>query len=143
MLSDQHLRRPTKAKLILVSATSSVLALTVLAAPTPTRAGAVAIPAVPPEPIPRTGNPRTSTPSVDERAGPRPALTDDPGREDRPDGPAERIDVDADTSLITDNLLGSVLSGGGSTPTPNTPEPGPTWSTATSRPRSRPGSASR
>ncbi|MBZ5737045.1 glycoside hydrolase family 3 protein [Nocardioides mangrovi] len=35
---------------------------------------------------------------------------------------AERIDVDADTSLITDNYLGSVLSGGGSVPDPNTPE---------------------
>jgi beta-glucosidase len=35
---------------------------------------------------------------------------------------AERIDVDADPSLITDNLLGSVLSGGGSVPDPNTPE---------------------
>jgi beta-glucosidase len=33
---------------------------------------------------------------------------------------AERIDVDADPSLITKNYLGSVLSGGGSTPTPNT-----------------------
>ncbi|RYB95402.1 glycoside hydrolase family 3 protein [Nocardioides oleivorans] len=33
---------------------------------------------------------------------------------------AERIDVDADTSLITTNGLGSILSGGGSTPTPNT-----------------------
>ncbi|MDF1602816.1 glycoside hydrolase family 3 protein [Nocardioides sp. YIM 152315] len=35
---------------------------------------------------------------------------------------AERIDVDADPSLVTDNLLGSVLSGGGSVPDPNTPE---------------------
>ncbi|SED41452.1 beta-glucosidase [Nocardioides exalbidus] len=35
---------------------------------------------------------------------------------------AERIDVDADTSLITTNGLGSILSGGGSTPTPNTAE---------------------
>jgi beta-glucosidase len=35
---------------------------------------------------------------------------------------AERVDVDADTSLITTNALGSVLSGGGSVPTPNTPE---------------------
>ncbi|MEP9364451.1 glycoside hydrolase family 3 protein [Nocardioides sp. CN2-186] len=34
---------------------------------------------------------------------------------------AERIDVDADPSLITTNLLGSVLSGGGSVPDPNTP----------------------
>jgi beta-glucosidase len=34
---------------------------------------------------------------------------------------AERIDVDADPSLITTNALGSVLSGGGSVPTPNTP----------------------
>lgn len=34
---------------------------------------------------------------------------------------AERIDVDADTSLITTYGLGSVLSGGGSVPTPNTP----------------------
>lgn len=33
---------------------------------------------------------------------------------------AERVDIDADTSLITTNGLGSVLSGGGSTPTPNT-----------------------
>src|SRR6478609_8929257 len=35
---------------------------------------------------------------------------------------AERVDVDADTSLITSNALGSVLSGGGSVPTPNTAE---------------------
>ncbi len=35
---------------------------------------------------------------------------------------AERIDVDADPSLITTYGLGSVLSGGGSTPTSNTPE---------------------
>jgi beta-glucosidase len=35
---------------------------------------------------------------------------------------AERIDVDADPSLITENYLGSVLSGGGSVPDPNTPE---------------------
>jgi beta-glucosidase len=35
---------------------------------------------------------------------------------------AERIDVDADPSLITTYALGSVLSGGGSVPTPNTPE---------------------
>src|SRR4051812_49272335 len=34
---------------------------------------------------------------------------------------AERIDVDADPSLITSYGLGSVLSGGGSVPTPNTP----------------------
>jgi beta-glucosidase len=33
---------------------------------------------------------------------------------------AERVDVDANPSLITTNLLGSILSGGGSTPTPNT-----------------------
>lgn len=33
---------------------------------------------------------------------------------------AERIDVDANPSLITTNYLGSILSGGGSTPTPNT-----------------------
>jgi beta-glucosidase len=35
---------------------------------------------------------------------------------------AERIDVDADASLITTYGLGSVLSGGGSTPAGNTPE---------------------
>jgi beta-glucosidase len=35
---------------------------------------------------------------------------------------AERIDVDADPSLITTNALGSVLSGGGSVPSDNTPE---------------------
>lgn len=35
---------------------------------------------------------------------------------------AERVDVDADPSLITRYALGSVLSGGGSTPTPNTPQ---------------------
>ncbi len=35
---------------------------------------------------------------------------------------AERVDVDADTSLITSNALGSVLSGGGSVPSPNTAE---------------------
>jgi beta-glucosidase len=35
---------------------------------------------------------------------------------------AERIDVDADPSLITRYALGSVLSGGGSAPTPNTPQ---------------------
>jgi len=35
---------------------------------------------------------------------------------------AERIDVDADPSLITTHGFGSILSGGGSTPTGNTPE---------------------
>ena len=35
---------------------------------------------------------------------------------------AERGAVDADTSKITTDHLGSLLSGGGSTPTPNTPE---------------------
>jgi beta-glucosidase len=35
---------------------------------------------------------------------------------------AERIDVDADPTLITTNALGSVLSGGGSVPAENTPE---------------------
>ncbi|WP_051246974.1 glycoside hydrolase family 3 protein [Nocardioides halotolerans] len=35
---------------------------------------------------------------------------------------AERVDVDADPSLITTHALGSILSGGGSTPTSNTPE---------------------
>ena len=35
---------------------------------------------------------------------------------------AERADVDADPSLITTNHLGSILSGGGSVPSPNTPE---------------------
>ena len=35
---------------------------------------------------------------------------------------AERIDVDADPSLITTYGLGSILSGGGSTPASNTPE---------------------
>jgi beta-glucosidase len=35
---------------------------------------------------------------------------------------AERIDVDADPTLITTNALGSVLSGGGSVPSDNTPE---------------------
>ncbi len=35
---------------------------------------------------------------------------------------AERIDVDADPSLITTHGLGSILSGGGSTPASNTPE---------------------
>jgi beta-glucosidase len=35
---------------------------------------------------------------------------------------AERVDVDADPSLITTNGLGSILSGGGSTPATNTPE---------------------
>ncbi len=35
---------------------------------------------------------------------------------------AERIDVDANPSLITTNGLGSILSGGGSTPATNTPE---------------------
>ena len=34
---------------------------------------------------------------------------------------AERGGIDSDTSLITSNNLGSVLSGGGSVPTPNTP----------------------
>ena len=34
---------------------------------------------------------------------------------------AERGGVDADTSLITSLGLGSVLSGGGSVPSPNTP----------------------
>jgi beta-glucosidase len=34
---------------------------------------------------------------------------------------AERGSIDADTSKITTDLLGSVLSGGGSVPTPNTP----------------------
>jgi len=34
---------------------------------------------------------------------------------------AERAEVDTDTSKITTDLLGSVLSGGGSVPTPNTP----------------------
>ena len=34
---------------------------------------------------------------------------------------AERANVDADTSKITDDQLGSILSGGGSVPTPNTP----------------------
>src|SRR5262245_41926007 len=34
---------------------------------------------------------------------------------------AERSSVDADTSTITKDALGSVLSGGGSVPTPNTP----------------------
>jgi beta-glucosidase len=34
---------------------------------------------------------------------------------------AERAEVDADTSKITADKLGSVLSGGGSVPTPNTP----------------------
>src|SRR3954469_20329541 len=34
---------------------------------------------------------------------------------------AERASVDADTSQITTFGLGSLLSGGGSTPTPNTP----------------------
>ncbi len=33
---------------------------------------------------------------------------------------AERVDIDADPALITTNNLGSVLSGGGSVPTPNT-----------------------
>ena len=57
---------------------------------------------------------------------------------------AERIDVDADPTLITTYGLGSVLSGGGSTPAPATrPRRGPTWSTATRRRRWRPGSASR
>jgi beta-glucosidase len=35
---------------------------------------------------------------------------------------AERVDIDADPSLITTNRLGSVLSGGGSVPAENTPE---------------------
>ena len=35
---------------------------------------------------------------------------------------AERVDIDADPSLITTYGLGSVLSGGGSTPASNTPE---------------------
>jgi beta-glucosidase len=35
---------------------------------------------------------------------------------------AERIDVDADPSLITTHAFGSILSGGGSTPASNTPE---------------------
>ena len=35
---------------------------------------------------------------------------------------AERVDVDADPSLITTYGLGSILSGGGSTPASNTPE---------------------
>lgn len=35
---------------------------------------------------------------------------------------AERVDIDADPSLITEHRLGSVLSGGGSAPDPNTPE---------------------
>jgi beta-glucosidase len=43
---------------------------------------------------------------------------------------AERADVDANPALITDNLLGSVLSGGGSTPTPNTAE---AWADAIDR----------
>ena len=34
----------------------------------------------------------------------------------------ERASVDADTSQITTDKLGSVLSGAGSVPTPNTPE---------------------
>ena len=34
---------------------------------------------------------------------------------------AERASVDADTTKITDDHLGSLLSGGGSVPTPNTP----------------------
>ncbi len=34
---------------------------------------------------------------------------------------AERASVDADTSIITQDHLGSLLSGGGSVPTPNTP----------------------
>src|SRR3954468_17765910 len=34
---------------------------------------------------------------------------------------AERANVDADTSRVTNDNLGSILSGGGSVPTPNTP----------------------
>jgi beta-glucosidase len=34
---------------------------------------------------------------------------------------AERASIDADTTKITDDRLGSILSGGGSVPTPNTP----------------------
>jgi beta-glucosidase len=34
---------------------------------------------------------------------------------------AERAEVDTDTTKITDDRLGSILSGGGSVPTPNTP----------------------
>ena len=44
---------------------------------------------------------------------------------------AERDDVAADPSAITTLKLGSVLSGGGSVPAPNTPTAGPTWSTTT------------
>jgi beta-glucosidase len=55
---------------------------------------------------------------------------------------AERGAVTGDPSLVATWRLGSLLSGGGSVPTPNTPRPGPTWSTP-SRPRpSRHGSAS-
>lgn len=43
---------------------------------------------------------------------------------------AERADVDANPALITTNLLGSVLSGGGSVPTPNTAE---AWADAIDR----------
>jgi beta-glucosidase len=35
---------------------------------------------------------------------------------------AERVDIDADPTLITTNRLGSVLSGGGSVPASNTPQ---------------------
>jgi beta-glucosidase len=48
---------------------------------------------------------------------------------------AERASVDTDTFKITTDNLGSILSGGGSVPTPTRRPPGRTWSTATSRPR--------
>jgi hypothetical protein len=47
---------------------------------------------------------------------------------------AERGAVTGDPSLIATWMLGSLLSGGGSTPTPNTRRRGRTWSTP-SRPR--------
>ena len=48
----------------------------------------------------------------------------------------ERGSVYDDATPITTWKVGSVLSGGGSVPTPNTPEAGPTWWTASSERRS-------
>jgi beta-glucosidase len=109
--SGSSTRRPLRTALLAAGAVALVAAL---GAPTVGAAGQQAAPAAatlpyedPSVPISRRVDDLLSRMTLAEKIG---QMTQ-----------AERANVDADTSKITTDQLGSILSGGGSVPTPNTP----------------------
>ncbi len=105
-------RRPHRYGALLGAASAGILAVALLQAPASTAESAPRQ-----KPLPYQVASLPVEQRVDDLLG-RMTLAEKIGQMTQ----AERIDVDGDPSLITTYALGSVLSGGGSVPDPNTPE---------------------